>query len=63
MVNKIIDNIQIDINNICFRFEDSTSNEKMPFALGVHLEAIQLYTCNERWERDFVTGQDVSPYP
>ncbi|CAI2359786.1 unnamed protein product [Moneuplotes crassus] len=60
MINKIIDNIQIDIKNICFRLEDSTSNKKVPYALGIHLEALQLYTCNERWERDFVSGEDIS---
>lgn len=60
MVNRIIDNIQIDIKNICFKFEDSISNPKLPYAIGVSLEAIQLYTCNERWERDFITGEDVS---
>ncbi|CAI2366521.1 unnamed protein product [Moneuplotes crassus] len=57
---KILDNIQIDIKNICFRFEDSISNEKTSYALGINLETIQLYTCNEDWERDFVSGKDIS---
>lgn len=35
MVNKIIDNLQIDIRNIYLRFEDGISNPKMPYALGV----------------------------
>lgn len=60
MVNKIIDNIQIDIRNIYLRFEDSISNPKMPYAMGVCLEAIQLYTCDNTWSRAFVTGKDIS---
>lgn len=60
MVNKIIDNLQIDIRNIYLRFEDSISNPKMPYAMGVCLEAIQLYTCDNTWSRAFVTGKDIS---
>lgn len=60
MVNKIIDNIQIDIRNIYLRFEDSISNPKMPYVMGVCLEAIQLYTCDNTWSRAFVTGKDIS---
>ena len=59
MVNRIIDNVQIDINNICFRFEDAVSNPKCPYALGITLEAISVYTCNEKWERQFVSGEEV----
>ena len=60
MINKIIDNLQVDISNIYLRFEDSISNPKMPYAIGMCLEAIQLYTWNEKWMRAFVTGQDIS---
>ena len=60
MINKIIDNIQIDISNIYLRFEDSISNPKIPYVIGMCLEAFQLYTCNENWSRAFVTGQDIS---
>lgn len=44
MINSIIDNVQIDIRNIYVRFEDSISHPKMPYALYLSLEAIQLYT-------------------
>ena len=60
MINKIIDNLQIDISNIYLRFEDSISNPKMPYSIGMCLEEIQLYTWNEKWIRAFVTGQDIS---
>jgi hypothetical protein len=60
MINSIIDNVQIDIRNIYLRFEDSISNPKMPYSLGICLEAIQLYTCNNKWMKDFVSGKDIS---
>lgn len=60
MINSIIDNVQIDIRNIYIRFEDSISNPKMPYALGMSLEAIQLFTCDDAWKRAFVSGKDIS---
>lgn len=60
MVNKIIDNIQIDIRNVYLRFEDSISNPKVPYSLGICLEAIQLFTCDTSWTKAFVTGKDIS---
>jgi hypothetical protein len=60
MISRIIDNIQIDISNIYLRFEDSISSPKVPYSIGICLEAIQLYTCNSKWERAFVTGEDIS---
>jgi len=60
MINSIIDNMQIDVRNIYLRFEDSISNPKLPYSVGVCLEAIQLYTCNNKWNKEFVSGKDIS---
>lgn len=57
IVNRLIDNIQIDIENIYVRFEDSITNTKMHYAVGLSLEAIQLYTCNSKFEREFNSGK------
>jgi hypothetical protein len=32
----------------------------MPYAIGICFEQIQFYTCNGKWEREFVTGEDIS---
>jgi hypothetical protein len=58
IVNRIIDNIQIDVENIYIRFEDEISNPKMPYAIGISLEAFSVYTSNEKFERVFVSGND-----
>jgi hypothetical protein len=58
IVNRIIDNIQVDVENIYIRFEDEISNPNLPYAVGVSLEAFSLYTSNERFEREFVSGND-----
>lgn len=60
IVNRIIDNIQIDVTNIYIRFEDKISYPKMPYGLGVSLEAFQVYTSNSQFERKFVSGDDKS---
>jgi vacuolar protein sorting-associated protein 13A/C len=44
IINRLIDNIQVDVQNICIRFEDDVSNPKMPYAIGITLQAFQLYT-------------------
>ena len=58
IVNRLIDNIQVNIENIYVRFEDSITNDKMHYAVGICLEAIQLYTCNEEFEKETVSGKN-----
>lgn len=60
LVNKIIDNIQIDIKNVYVRLEDGISNPEMPWCFGATLGSIQIYTTNDDWDRDFVTDEVVT---
>ena len=52
LVAKIIDNVQINVNGVYIRYEDSISS-KDPFALGIVLKKLEVYTCNDQWEREF----------
>jgi len=52
LTEKAIDNIQITIRNIHFRFEDPLP--KRQFAWGITLDEILLHTTNDNWEFEFI---------
>lgn len=58
MAIKIIDNIQLKITNIHFRWEyngqDSTSVYKLPHSWGVTLESLEISTTDEKWRKFFM---------
>ena len=60
LVNKIVDNVQIDISNVYVRFEDDLSNPNMPWAFGLTLDSMNIFTTDNNWEKKHVTGEDVS---
>lgn len=53
LVENIVDNVQIKISKIYFRYEDSIT-AKYPFALGVKLLGITAETCNSSWKPMYV---------
>ena len=61
LINKIIDNIQIDISNLYVRFEDNLSDPSTAWCFGASLQSIQIYTGNNQtWERDYVPDHDIT---
>lgn len=52
MVAQIINNVQIRIKNVHIRYEDRTTST-IPFALGVTLSSLEVFTTNMNWERAF----------
>jgi hypothetical protein len=55
---KIIDNIEITVSNLHFRYEEDPSSSPSltppgvtPFACGVTIEAFGIATCNELWNQ------------
>jgi len=60
LISKIIDNIQIDIRNVYVRMEDGLSNPSQPWCFGMTLGSMNIYTCNDHWERDFVTEKQIT---
>ena len=51
-VNQLINNLNIYINNIVFRFEDDISNPKIPFSLGLIVSSLNIISFNELYEHD-----------
>jgi len=54
LVNKIIDNLQVSINNIHIRYEDALSNPAHPFAAGLTLSELSAVSSDENWEARFI---------
>jgi vacuolar protein sorting-associated protein 13A/C len=55
LVSKIIDNLQISLNNIHVRYEDDISNPGHPFAAGVTLSEISAISTNDEWIPTFIS--------
>lgn len=52
LVTKVIDNVELTIENLYIRYEDSISSIE-PFAIGLVLRQARMQTCNEIWESEF----------
>ena len=64
LTSKVVDNIQLSIQNIHLRFEDS-KNYSEPLSLGLTMEKLDIETTNEFWESEFIdrTRQDNQNKP
>ena len=51
-INQIINNTNIFINNIVIRFEDDTSNQKIPFSVGIITKSVNIISSIEFFESD-----------
>ncbi|XP_060080495.1 intermembrane lipid transfer protein VPS13A-like [Ylistrum balloti] len=49
MATQIIKNLQVEVKNIHVRYEDSYTNPKRPFSLGVTLQELLFRTTDENW--------------
>ena len=49
-ISQIVNNINININNIILRFEDTISNPEVPFAFGIILKKFKINSANEHYE-------------
>ena len=50
MVQQIMNNIQIIINDVVFRFDDSVSYHKVPYSLGIILGGIIIQTTRSDYQ-------------
>lgn len=55
LTNKIVDNLQITIKNIHFRYEDDNAFTNIPYAVGITLEEVSAVSTNGSWEPQFIT--------
>eukprot|EP00833_Pecoramyces_ruminatium_P010854 jgi/Orpsp1_1/1184886/evm.model.c7180000091381.1 len=61
LMAKIIDNLQISINNIHVRYEDQKSNFKSPFSIGLTISQLTACSSNEEWEKkEFVKESNTT---
>lgn len=58
---KIINNVQIHIKNIHWRYEDRSNTPKHPFAVGFTLSEFKMVSTDEYWLEAFIqsTTKDV----
>ena len=55
-ITKIVDNLQISVQNIHIRYEDSSSNPSHPFAMGFTLSEFSMVSTDGKWQPTFLTG-------
>ena len=58
LITKIIDNIQIKIENVYVRIEDDLSYPNKPFAFGFVLKLLTAYTTDKKWNFNYVADSD-----
>ncbi len=55
LVTKIVDNLQVTIKNIHFRYEDNVSHpDRELFSFGFTLKTLSAISTNEDWEETYV---------
>ncbi|SCV68005.1 BQ2448_126 [Microbotryum intermedium] len=56
LVNKIVDNLQLEIRNIHIRYEDKLSVPGHPFSVGLTLSHFSAISTDEHWNPAFITN-------
>lgn len=54
LVTAVVDNIQISIKNVHFRYEDSIASEGHPFAAGITLKELSAVSTDSEWNPTFI---------
>ena len=54
LLTKIIDNVQVSIDNVHLRYEDDQSRPESPFACGVVVQRLSAHSCDSNWLQAFV---------
>ncbi|CAG8475084.1 9038_t:CDS:10, partial [Acaulospora morrowiae] len=60
LVTKIVDNLQISINNIHIRYEDKLSDPGHPFSVGLTLSEFSAVSTDGNWVPTFIEGETSS---
>ncbi|GJN91455.1 hypothetical protein Rhopal_004478-T1 [Rhodotorula paludigena] len=56
LVNKIVDNLQIEVRNIHVRYEDKLSVPGHPFSVGITLARFSAVSTDGNWQPTFITN-------
>lgn len=57
LVTKIVDNLQISINHIHVRYEDSMSDPGHPFSVGFTLSELSAASADATWNEKYITDE------
>ena len=55
LINTMVNNIQVFVNNVHFRYEDDVSDGSQPFAVGVTLRHLHAETTDANWIPAFLS--------
>lgn len=58
LTGKILENLQVTVENLYVRYEDPFSSSE-PFSLGMHLKNARVFSCNNLWENEFRNDTSV----
>ncbi|KAF3389182.1 Vacuolar protein sorting-associated protein 13 [Penicillium rolfsii] len=54
MITAVVDNLQISIKNVHFRYEDSIASPGHPFAVGLTLKELSAVSTDSEWRPTFI---------
>ncbi|CEO60240.1 Putative Function: promotes endosomal cycling of TGN [Penicillium brasilianum] len=54
MITAVVDNLQISIKNVHFRYEDSIASPGHPFAVGLTLKELSAVSTDSQWNPTFI---------
>ncbi|KAF9166895.1 hypothetical protein DFQ26_006563 [Actinomortierella ambigua] len=54
LITKVVDNLQVSINNIHVRYEDKLSNPEHPFSAGLTLSKLSAVSTDGQWTPTFI---------
>lgn len=54
LMNKIVDNIELNVRNVHVRYEDRVTNPKHAFSVGVTWESLKMQSTDRHWNPCFV---------
>lgn len=60
LVTNIVENLQLKINDVHFRYEDTLTVENCRFAAGITIESLTAESCDANWVPGFTTNQQIS---
>lgn len=58
---QIINNLQVKIANLHVRYEDSSTTGR-PFAFGVTLSELEVFTTDDKWEKAYMTERATTVF-
>ncbi|KAF9435541.1 hypothetical protein BGZ76_006083 [Entomortierella beljakovae] len=57
LITKVVDNLQVSINNIHIRYEDKMSDPKHPFSAGLTLSQLSAVSTDGEWVPTFIQDE------